>query len=118
MMGIAVIYQQPALFPDLTIAENIAVATESGSLWRRIRWKQRDTAARDLLARIGSKMNPDRLVSELSMPEQQMVEIARAIAVNARILILDEPTASLTDQEVERLLSIVKDLRREGVGIH
>lgn len=117
MMGVAVIYQQPALFPDLTIAENIAVANERGGLWRRINWRERKARARELLAKIGSNMDPDRLVSDLSMPEQQMVEIARAIAVNARILILDEPTASLTEQEVARMLSIVKDLRSQGVGI-
>jgi rhamnose transport system ATP-binding protein len=116
-MGVAVIYQQPALFPDLTVAENIALETERGSLWRRIDWRTRVTNARDLLSRVGTTIDPDRSVGELSMPEQQIVEIAKAIAVKARILILDEPTASLTDQEVDRLLAIVKDLRAAGIGI-
>src|SRR5215472_19320456 len=76
-LGIAVVYQQPALFPDLTVAENIALSLESGGLWRRIDWKARSARARDLLDRAGCPIAPGRLVSTLSMPEQQIVEIAK-----------------------------------------
>jgi rhamnose transport system ATP-binding protein len=116
-LGIAAVYQQPALFPDLTVAENIALAIESGSLWRRIDWKARARAAREALARAGAEIDPDARVSALSMPEQQIVEIAKAIGARAKILILDEPTASLTDREVKRLFQVIATLRAEGAGI-
>jgi rhamnose transport system ATP-binding protein len=116
-LGIAVVYQQPALFPDLTVAENIALALETGGLWRRIDWEARTRAASDALARAGAEIHPDARVSTLSMPEQQIVEIAKAIGARSKILILDEPTASLTDREVERLFQVVATVRAEGAGI-
>jgi rhamnose transport system ATP-binding protein len=116
-LGIAVVYQQPALFPDLTVAENIALSLETGGLWRRIDWKARARSAREALARAGAKISPEARVSTLSMPEQQIVEIAKAIGARSKILILDEPTASLTDREVERLFQVVAAVRAEGAGI-
>jgi len=116
-MGIAAVYQQPALFPDLTVEENIALALENPGLLRRIDWRARRRQARELLERTGAEIAPERTVSDLSMPEQQLVEIAKAIGARARILILDEPTASLTDREVERLFRVIKTLRGEGAGI-
>jgi len=116
-LGIAAIYQQPALFPDLTVAENIAIGLEPGGAWRRVRWPERRARARLLLERIGAKIDPQTEVRRLSMPEQQLVEIARALGASARILIMDEPTASLTDQEVERLFRVINDLKAQGKGI-
>jgi rhamnose transport system ATP-binding protein len=116
-LGIAVVYQQPALFPDLTVAENIALGLESGGPWRRIDWKARARAARETLARAGADIDPDARVSTLSMPEQQIVEIAKAIGAHSKILILDEPTASLTDREVDRLFQVIASVRAEGAGI-
>jgi rhamnose transport system ATP-binding protein len=116
-LGIAAIYQQPALFPDLTVAENIAIGLEPGGGWRRIRWSQRRRRARDLLATIGAAIDPEIDVRALSMPEQQLVEIARALGADARILIMDEPTASLSDKEVDRLFRVIADLKSQGVGI-
>jgi len=116
-MGIAAVYQQPALFPHLTVAENIAFALEGGGLWRTVHWKDRKVRARTLLEQAGAAIDPDRLVSTLSMPEQQMVEIAKAIGAEAKVLILDEPTASLTSREVESLFRVIRSLRERGVGI-
>jgi len=116
-LGIAAVYQQPALFPDLTVAENIAFALESAGVWRRIDWGARDQLARELLDRAGADLSPRRLVHTLSMPEQQIVEIAKAIGARAKILILDEPTASLTEREVERLFRVIRALRESGAGI-
>ena len=116
-LGIAAIYQQPALFPDLTVAENIALALESGGAWTPVDWPARHRRATSLLQRIGVAIAPDRLVETLSMPEQQIVEIAKAIGADARIVIMDEPTAALTDREVESLFQVVKLLRANGVGI-
>jgi rhamnose transport system ATP-binding protein len=116
-LGVAVIYQRPALLPDLTVAENIALGLEARGAWRTIRWKSRRQLARELLSRVGANISPDAFVHTLSMPEQQLVEIARALGANARVLILDEPTASLSDREVDRLLQVIRDLRGQGVGI-
>ena len=116
-LGIAAIYQQPALFPHLSVAENIALSLERGGSWRRIDRSARRRRATDLLDRIGVALDPDRLVGGLTMPEQQVVEIAKAIGADARIVIMDEPTASLTEREVSRLFAVIARLRGEGVGI-
>ena len=116
-LGIAAIYQQPALFPDLTVAENIALTLDRGGAWRPIAWDARRRLATDLLQRVASTIDPDRLVESLSMPEQQLVEIARAIGADARVVIMDEPTAALTDREVESLFAVIARLRATGAGI-
>jgi rhamnose transport system ATP-binding protein len=116
-LGIAAIYQQPALFPDLTVAENIALSLEERGAWRRVRWAERRRRARELLERVGGSIDPDRLVETLTMPEQQLVEIAKAIGAEAKILFMDEPSASLTEREVERLFAVIARLREHGVGI-
>jgi rhamnose transport system ATP-binding protein len=116
-LGIAAVYQQPALFPDLTVAENIGISLEGAGVWRRIDWRERRRRAAELIERTGAEIEPSREVRTLSMPEQQIVEIAKAIGARAKILILDEPTASLTEREVERLFRVVRTLRSEGAGI-
>jgi rhamnose transport system ATP-binding protein len=116
-LGIAAIYQQPAIFPDLTVAENIALVNETGGLVRRIDWGARRVKARELLREIGAEIDPERVAGTLSMPEQQLVEIAKALGGNVRALILDEPTASLTERETERLFGIIQRLRANGAGI-
>jgi rhamnose transport system ATP-binding protein len=115
-LGIAAIYQQPALFPDLSVSENIALALEKPSPMHLVGWRQRHIRATELLKRVGAEIDPDCEVRDLSMPEQQLVEIARALGTGARILILDEPTASLTRKEVELLYAVLRDLRSRGVG--
>jgi len=116
-LGIACIYQQPALFPDLTVAENIGLRLEPASAIRKVNWAARSTRAMELLKRIGAEISPEAEVRSLSMPEQQLVEIACAIGAGARIVIMDEPTASLTQKEVQLLFGVVKDLRASGVGV-
>jgi len=116
-LGIRAIYQQPSLFPHLTVAENVALALESGRAWRRVDWGARTRTAAALLERIGAPLDPDRLVESLSMPEQQIVEIAKAIGANAKILIMDEPTASLSAREVDHLFAVITRLRGEGTGV-
>jgi rhamnose transport system ATP-binding protein len=116
-LGIATIHQQPALFPDLTVAENIALGLEPGGWWRRIRWGWRRRRARELLERLGAAIEADAVAGSLSMPEQQLVEIARALGAEARVLIMDEPTASLSEREAARLFQVVRDLRGHSVGV-
>lgn len=116
-LGIACIYQQPALFPDLTVAENIALRLEPARALRRVNWVARENRARELLGRLGAKISPESEVRELSMPEQQLVEIACAVGAGARVVIMDEPTASLTQKEQHLLFRVVRDLRAAGVGV-
>jgi rhamnose transport system ATP-binding protein len=116
-LGIAAIYQQPALFPDLSVAENIALSLEPTSPVRFVRWTEKRARAEDLLNRVGAKIDPETEVRELSMPEQQLVEIAKTLGAGAKVLIMDEPTASLTRKEVELLFTVIRELRSDGVGI-
>lgn len=116
-LGIAAIYQQPLLFPHLTVAENIALALENGVPGWRVDWKRRHLQARELLDRVGVDLDPKRIAGSLSMAEQQIVEIAKAIGADAKILLMDEPTALLTDREVDHLFSLIRQFRQAGVGI-
>ncbi|HZJ16809.1 MAG TPA: sugar ABC transporter ATP-binding protein [Chthoniobacteraceae bacterium] len=116
-LGIACIYQQPALFPDLTVAENIALRLEKPSIFRRVRWTEMRRRALELLHRLGAEIDPTKEVRQLSMPEQQLVEIACALGAGARIVIMDEPTASLTQKEQHLLFAVVRELRAHDVGV-
>ena len=116
-LGIAPIYQQPALFPDLSVAENLAVGREPGGTWRRVAWGERRRHARALLSRVGARIDLEAPAGALRMAEQQLVEIARALGTNARVLLMDEPTAALAEPEAERLFELIGELRGQGVGI-
>lgn len=117
-LGIAAIYQHPTLFPDLSVAENIGLREgRSSPAWRQIRREQRRTRARELLAQIGARIDPESIVGTLSMPERQMVEIACALGADAKVVIMDEPTASLPAQDVEALFRAVDGLRARNAGI-
>lgn len=116
-LGIVAIYQQPTRLPDLTVTENIALALEQGTPWRRIDWKRRRRQAAELLARVGARFDPETPTGDLTMPQQQLVEIARALGASARVLIMDEPTASLSEEETQNLFTVIRQLRAQGVGI-
>jgi rhamnose transport system ATP-binding protein len=116
-LGVVAIHQHPALFPDLSVAENLALGVEPGGRFSRVDWPARRARARDALARVGADIDVDREARSLSLPEQQLVEIARALSIRARLLILDEPTASLTPREVDRLFALLAELRGAGVAL-
>ncbi len=116
-LGIACIYQQPALFPDLSVTENIGLRLAQTKAFARVNWDARRQQAEQLLKRIGADISPDAEIRSLSMPEQQLVEIACALGAGARIVIMDEPTASLTQKETHLLFAVVRELRKNGVGI-
>lgn len=115
--GISAIYQQPALFPELTVTENIAIGREKPGPFGRIKWKERRQAAKELLERVGANVNTEAVAAELSMPQQQLVEIARALGADASIIIFDEPTASLSEQDTQNLFRVIRELRSQGKGI-
>lgn len=116
-LGLIAIYQQPALFPELTVAENIALGVEEGGLWGRINWKDRHRRAAKLLAQVGAKIDTNASAGDLTMPQQQLVEIARALGADAKVLILDEPTASLSEEDTQNLFGVIRQLRSRGVGM-
>jgi rhamnose transport system ATP-binding protein len=115
--GIAVIYQEPTLFPDLSVAENIAMGRHPLQSLRRIDRRKLHDDAQALLDRLGVKLSADRPVRGLSIADQQVVEIAKALSFDARVLIMDEPTAALSGPEVDRLFTVVRTLRDRGAAI-
>lgn len=113
--GVAVIYQDLSLFPNMTAAENIYLPLflEKGRRGR----KELRRAAEETLSRLGARLDPDAQVAGLSVADRQLVAIARALTADSRILIMDEPTSSLTKREIASLFSIVSRLKEEGVSI-
>jgi len=114
--GLSVIYQDISLFPNLTIAENICISKVASYL-SKIEWKSVRKMAAETLKTLGIDLDINAPLGSVSVGKQQIVAIARALAANAKIIIMDEPTAALSSSEVETLLSIVKTIKKEGVGI-
>lgn len=112
--GIAVIYQEPTLFPDLSVTENIFMGRQPLGRGRRIDRARMHTEAAELFGRLGVAIDPRRLARGLSIADQQIIEIAKAISLDASLLIMDEPTAALSGVEVERLFAVARSLRDEG----
>ena len=112
--GIQVIYQDLSLFPNLIVAENIAVGRHLGPL-RAVNWRAIRATAEAAMARIGASLDPFARVEDLSIASRQLVAISRAMAADARLVIMDEPTSSLTRHEVDALIRLVADLKRSGI---
>jgi ABC-type sugar transport system ATPase subunit/ribose/xylose/arabinose/galactoside ABC-type transport system permease subunit len=115
--GIAVMHQHPGLFPDLSVAENIAIGHGPVARLGLLDQSRIEEDAARLLAMVGLGCTPQAQLGGLRSSEQQLVEIARALSVRARVLIMDEPTAALSQREVDRLFEVVDDLRRQGVAM-
>ncbi|PGF67778.1 D-xylose ABC transporter ATP-binding protein [Escherichia coli] len=117
-VGITIIHQEFNLFPELTVEENIFIGRE---FCKKNRWrldeKQQRQATIEILQKLNLAIKPDTLVADLTVAQQQMVEIAKAISVNVRILIMDEPTAALTETEIESLFRVTRLLKEQGTGI-
>jgi rhamnose transport system ATP-binding protein len=116
-IGIAVVHQEPRLFPDLTVAENVFLGHAPSGRLGTIDWGGMRRAAQALFDELDVQFDVGAPVRGLSMADQQLIEIAKSLSVEARVLILDEPTASLSAHEVERLFAIVRQLRDRGVAI-
>ncbi|WP_243276060.1 ATP-binding cassette domain-containing protein [Faecalicatena contorta] len=116
--GIAVIHQEIVLVQDMTVGENIFLGREFQTKAGFVDYHQMYKKAAEILERIGlSTLKPDTIVRELSISQKQMVEIAKALSTDARIIVMDEPTSSLTDREVEFLFGQIKSLSEKGVSI-
>jgi len=116
-LGIAVIHQHPNLFPDLTVAENVFVGRLPRNGVRGVDWGELNRTAQRLFENLGVKQSVSVPVRGLSVADQQLVEIAKSLSLDARVLVMDEPTASLSSHEVERLFTIIRQLRARGVAI-
>jgi rhamnose transport system ATP-binding protein len=115
--GVSIIYQEPSLFPDLTVGENIFMGRQPIGVGRRIDRRDMQRRARELFASLGVHLDPARLARGLSVADQQIVEIAKALSFNATVLVMDEPTAALTTTEVLRLFDVINTLRAQDVAV-
>ncbi|MBS1252519.1 MAG: Ribose import ATP-binding protein RbsA [Anaerolineales bacterium] len=115
-LGISIIYQEFNLMPNLTVAENVFIGREPDR-FQFIRWGDLRQQTQELLDLLGIHLSPRETVRDLSVAEQQMVEIAKALSIQSRIIIMDEPTSALTDTEVESLFHIMRSLKEQGLGV-
>ncbi len=118
-LGIGVIYQEFTLVPHISIAENIFLGRLplKSKVLPIVDWEKLHKNAEIILARLGYQIDPRKLVRDLKVAEQQMVEIAKAVSLNAKIIVMDEPTAPLSSQEIDRLFDVVKQFRQEERGV-
>jgi rhamnose transport system ATP-binding protein len=115
--GIAVIHQEPALFPDLDVAENVFMGRQPLDRSRGIDWKRMYREVGELMRQLGVSLDPRAPVQGLSVADQQLVEIAKALSVDARVVVMDEPTAALSSRETEELFRIIRELRQRDVAV-
>ncbi|RCS70275.1 ribose ABC transporter ATP-binding protein RbsA [Vibrio casei] len=115
--GISIIHQELNLIPEISIAENIFLGREITNRFGRILWDQMHVKADKLLARLNVQRTSNTLLGELSLGEQQMVEIAKALSFESKVIIMDEPTDALTDKETDFLFKVINELRDQGCGI-
>ncbi len=116
-LGIVTIHQELSVIPTLSVAENIFIGRAPVGRLGFVDWGRMNRDARQVTARVGLTVDPDVIVSTLSVAEQQLVEIARALSLNSRLIIMDEPTSALSEAEVSRLLDIMRKLRDDGVAV-
>jgi inositol transport system ATP-binding protein len=115
-LGIVTIYQEFTLAPDMTVAENVFIGREPGRGFF-VDWRRMAAETLAIIRRIGLEVSPMRLVRDLSVAEQQMVEIARALSMRSRLIVMDEPTSALSATEVAKLFRIIRDLKAEGISV-
>ena len=116
--GISIIYQDLSLFPNLSVAENIYIGRDSDKKpWTKVKWKELKKIAKKALKELDVEIDLNAPVEQLSIAQQQMVEIARALAFDSKLIVMDEPTSSLSTGEVEKLFKVIGELKRQGISI-
>lgn len=116
-MGISMIYQEFNLIPYLSIAENIFLGRQLRNKFGIVDWKRMNKEAKSLLEKVGVNIKPETLVKDISVAEAQMVEIVKCLSMNSKVIIMDEPTAALLDEEIEKLFENVNKLTEEGISV-
>ncbi|KGQ37452.1 ribose ABC transporter ATP-binding protein RbsA [Gallibacterium genomosp. 1] len=117
LAGISIIHQELNIIPNLTIAENIFLGREFTNKFGGIDWKKMTTESEKLLKRLKIKHSPTTPVEQLSLGELQMIEIAKALSFDAKVIIMDEPTDALTDTETDALFNVIRELKQQNCGI-
>jgi ribose transport system ATP-binding protein len=115
--GVALVYQDLSLVPQLSVGENVLLGRWTTTRWRTVAWERLHATARRHLGRVGLDVDPHRRVAELGTAERQLVELAKALSNDVRVLLLDEPTSALSDPEARRLFGIIRDLTSSGVAV-
>src|ERR1700733_3410555 len=115
--GISVVHQELSLVPNATVAENIYLRREKRNGLGLNDWRGMNEAAMRVFRRVGIDIDPNALAGSLSVGMQQLVEVAKAIALDAKLIIMDEPTSSLSEKDTAELFQVIRDLRRHGLGI-
>ena len=115
-LGIVTIYQEFTLAPNMTIAENVFIGREPGN-GVFVNWRKMIADTRAITQQLGLKLKPMEIVRDLNVAEQQMVEIARALSMKSRLIVMDEPTSALSSSEVDKLFGIIRDLKAQGLSI-
>jgi ribose transport system ATP-binding protein len=116
-LGISIIYQEFNLVPHLSVAENLFLGHLKQNAGGFVDWRQMRRSARELLKKLGLEIDVRKPVARLGVAHQQLIEIARALSIDARLIIMDEPTAALSTEEIERMFAVVKQLRDQGVSV-
>lgn len=115
--GISIIYQELNLLPDMSISENVFLGRESIRRFGFLDDRDQDEKARELLHRLGIDIDPRTMLKRLSVPQQQMVEIAKALSLNARVVIMDEPSAALGGRDLDYLFEVIRTLKKQGIAV-
>jgi ABC-type sugar transport system ATPase subunit len=116
-VGISIIYQELNMIPELSVAENIFIHRQPERKSGFIDWRKMRRDASDVLSKVGLDVNPSALVRTLSVAQQQMVEISKALTKNLKLLVMDEPTSSLSDSETKNLFEVIRSLQKRGVTV-
>ena len=116
-MGVSIIYQELNLLPDLNVAQNVFLGREPRSSLGLVDEREQEAKAREVLRRLGVDIDPRERLGRLSVAQQQMVEIAKALSLNAKVVIMDEPSAALGGRDLERLFEVIKALKQQGVAV-
>jgi ribose transport system ATP-binding protein len=116
-LGISIIYQELNLLPDMNVAENVFLGREPRNKLGFVNARQLETQAQEVLHRLGVDLSPRTKVGRLSVAQQQMIEIAKALSVNAQVVIMDEPSATLGGQDLERVFEVISALKQQGVAV-
>ena len=116
-LGIRIIYQELNYIPDLSVAENIFQGNLFYNKFNLVNWKKTNAEAAKLLKTVGLTIDVERPIGEFSVMEKQLIEIAKALSSEMKILIMDEPTSSLNEKEVVRLIKLVREIAKKGIGV-
>jgi len=116
-LGVSIIYQELNLLPDLNVAQNVFLGRESRGPLGLVNEREQEAKAREVLHRLGVDIDPRERLGRLSVAQQQMVEIAKALSLNAKVVIMDEPSAALGGKDLERLFEVIKALKQQGVAV-